>query len=199
MRWKLSAACVYVAWSAMAASAAAAPAPAAKPVTTQYAKGVPSVMLSAAHGALCKVNVNDPFPAVELPALGGEATKLEQLAGKRATVVCFWSPDRWMSRAALGDLAKDITKKDTAGGVAVIGIAVGQPADAVEAELKMTEAKFPQLLDADGKTLAEVGDDSLPRIYVLDAKRQIAWFDIEYSEATRRELRQTLDALAKAK
>ena len=36
----------------------------------------------------------------------------------------------------------------------------------------------------------------LPRIYVLDAQRRIAWFDIEYSEATRRELQQTLAALA---
>jgi hypothetical protein len=36
----------------------------------------------------------------------------------------------------------------------------------------------------------------MPRVYVIDGNHRIAWFDIEFSEATRRELRQTLATLA---
>jgi len=80
--------------------------------------------------------------------------------------------------------------------VAVIGIAVNTPADEAEQAAAAAGAKFPQLIDADGAAFAQIGENALPRVYVLDAQRRIAWFDIEYSESTRRELQQTLTALA---
>lgn len=175
--------------------AAIAPANAQQPKPAA-AKGVPPVLLSAAHQALCKVGVGDQFPAIELPKLDGGQGSLQQLAGKKATVVCFWSPDRWMSRAALKDLSA-IAKSEAAAGVAVVGVAVGQAADAAGAEMKKAGATFTQFIDADSAALAQVGPNSLPRIYVLDPQGKIVWFDIEYSEATRRELRQTLAALSK--
>jgi peroxiredoxin len=158
------------------------------------AKGIPPVLLSAGHQALCKVGVGDQFPTVELPKLDGGQASLSQLADKKPTVVLLWSADRWMSRAALKDLAA-LAKSDAAQGVAVIGVAVGQSADAAQEQLKQAGAEFPQLVDAEGATLAQVGPNSLPRIYVLDPSGKIVWFDIEFSEATRRELRQTLAAL----
>jgi peroxiredoxin len=161
------------------------------------AQGAPPVLMTKGHHALCKVGVGDQFPATELPKLGGGQGSLQQLAGKKATVVCFWSPDRWMARAALKDLAA--LAKRQAAGVAVVGVAVGQTADAAQAELQKAGADFTQLLDADGVALAQVGPNSLPRIYVLDAGGKIVWFDIEYSEATRRELRQTLAALTNSR
>jgi len=54
---------------------------------------------------------------------------------------------------------------------------------------------FAQLLDTSGSALAQVGSVALPRLYVLDPAGQIVWFDIEYSESTRRELSQTLGVL----
>lgn len=157
-------------------------------------KGIPPVLLTAGHQALCKVGVGDQFPAIELPKLAGGEASLQQLAGKQGTVVCIWRPDRWMSRAALKDLA-GLAKSDVAEGFTFVGIAVGQSADAAQAELQKAGAEFTQLLDAEAATLAQVGPDSLPRLYVLDAQGKIVWFDIEFSEATRRELRQTLAAL----
>jgi hypothetical protein len=167
---------------------------AAKPVVESYADGVPPVLLSAGHAALCKVMVGDAFPAIELPTLdGGSAQQLSSLAGRRATVVVFWSGDRWMSESALRDLAAIELNE----GVAVVGIATKIAQDAAGNLLAKTGAKFPQLFDADGQALAAVGQDALPRVYVLDGEGRIAWFDLEYSEATRRELAQTLAALSR--
>lgn len=161
--------------------------------------GVPPVLLSDGHAKLCKVDVGDSFPAISLPQASGGSASLDEIAGKRATVVLFWTPDRWMSRAALGDLAKDISAEQLAAGVALVGVAVGQDGGAVQAEIDKAGAKFTQWLDADGKAFAQVGSVALPRLYVLDAERRIVWFDVEYSEATRRELRQALAALRAAR
>jgi peroxiredoxin len=164
---------------------------AAKPVVSDGAAGVPPVLLSSGHAKLCKVNVGEIIPTIELPQATGGAATLDSLAGARATVVLFWANDRWMSAMALQDLAR-IAVPD---GVAIVGIAVNVSADAAQTRLAAAGARFPQLIDAEGTAFAQVGELALPRIYVLDAQRQIAWFDIEYSEATYRELQQTLATL----
>jgi ABC-type amino acid transport substrate-binding protein len=132
-----------------------------------------------------------------LPDLDGKSTAVRSLAGRCGTVILLWAPDRWMARAALHDLTRDFTQLAADGAFGVVGVAVGQPVGAVRAVLAETGAAFPQLLDPDGQAFALVGDAHLPRIYVLDAQGRIVWFDIEYSEATRRELRQTLSALVR--
>jgi|GEM_PF-4035134 len=162
------------------------------------ASRIPPVLLSAGHRKLCRIFVGDHLPPIELPRLGGDVTELASLQGKRATVVLFWHPDRWMARGALGDLS--VLARQWAGKrVALVGIACGQPAGAVQAQLTATGALFPQLLDTDGHAFSLVSQDAgptpLPWIYVLDKKGKIVWFDIEYSEATRRELRQTIAVL----
>lgn len=163
-----------------------------KPVVSEYAPGVPQVLLSSGHSELCKVGVGEVLPTMELAKIGGGKASLESLAGAKATVLLFWTADRWMSETALRELTKLAANKD----VSLVGIAVGVPADAAGKMLAKTGAKFTQLLDADGGALAQLGKDGLPRIYVLDGQRRIAWFDIEFSESTRRELGQTLAALA---
>lgn len=169
---------------------------AAKPIVEDYAGNVPPVLLSAAHRKLCKVVAGDSMPAIELPKLGGGNANLESLAGSKATVVLLWTSDHWMSETALADLARDVAGRFPSDAVAIVGIAVKFPPDEAQKSIAAAGAKFPQLVDAEGKALAQVGEGSMPRIYVLDGQRRIAWFDIEYSEATRRELRQTLTALA---
>jgi peroxiredoxin len=176
------------------ADAASAPVvrEAAKPVVEESAGGVPSVVLSAGHTKLCKVAVGDAIPTLELPRQDGAATSLDSLAGAKATVVVIWSPDRWMAASALEEAARIAAVE----GVAVVGVAVGVQPDAV-ASFSPATGQFPQLIDSQGATLAAVGEGALPRVYVLDAQRRIAWFDIEFSEATRRELQQAVAALAK--
>jgi peroxiredoxin len=163
---------------------------AAKPVIGEYGADVPPVLLSSGHAKLCKVKVGDEFPAIQLPAVSGDSAELAY--GPKATVVVFWTTDRWMSGTALRDLAAM-----SANGASIVGVAVGAKADAASNMIAEAGAKFTQLLDADGAAFAQVGQGALPRVYVLDAQHHIAWFDIEYSEATRRELHQAITALTK--
>jgi hypothetical protein len=139
--------------------------------------------------------VGDVLPTIELQTLDGGAANLESLAGSKATVILFWTTDSWMSQTALGDLQREIAGRGPASGVGVVGIAVRAAGDAAQQALAAAGAQFPQLVDAQGSAFAKIGDDALPRVYVLDAQRRIAWFDIEYSESTRRELHETLAAL----
>ena len=163
---------------------------AAKPIIGEYGADVPPVLLSSGHAKLCKVKIGDEFPTINLPALGSGAAEL--VYGPKATVVVFWTTDRWMSGTALRDLAAI-----SADGVSVVGIAVGSDKAGASKLAADAGAKFTQLSDSNGAAVGQLGEGSLPRVYVLDAQHHIAWFDIEYSEATRRELQQTLAALTK--
>jgi peroxiredoxin len=169
---------------------------AAKPVTEEYSANVPPVMLAAEHAELCKVNVGDAFPAFELQKIGGGTTALAELRGPKATVVLFWRPDRWMAESALADLSAEATS--FAGkGAGFVAIAEG-PADGKADDLiKTSGGGLMHLTDADGSAFAQVGEAWLPQVFILDSAGKVAWFDIEYSEATRRELRQTLAELTK--
>jgi peroxiredoxin len=156
---------------------------------------IPEVFLSTLHAKWCISKVGDSFPATELPSLGGASARLSALYGKQATVVLFWTNDRWMSRMALEDLVHGVANDYEPQQVAVVGIAVGQSTGAARKQLSEPNAEFPQLLDGDGSALDEVGSVALPRLYVLDPAGKIVWFDIEYSESTRRELERTLVVL----
>lgn len=169
---------------------------AAKPVTETYSANVPPVMLASDHAQLCKVNVGDAFPAIALPKIGGGDAKVADLAGKKATVVLFWAPDRWMAEGALVDLGIEAAAF-SGKGAGFVGIVEGPANDKTDGLIKSAGTGLTQLADADGAALAQVGELALPRIYVLDSQGKVAWFDIEYSEATRRELRQTLAELTK--
>ncbi len=153
--------------------------------------GIPEVFLTSEHSAMCRVRVGDQLPAISLPKQGGGQAELASLQGKKATVVLFWHEDPWMSETALQDIGNDVTASDD---VSVIGIAV-KPSTDVDAKRKEVEATFPQLLDGDGKVFNQVGMTKMPRVYVLDGSGKIVWFDIEYSESTHRELKQTLAML----
>ena len=102
-----------------------------------------------------------------------------------------------MTRAVLSDLAKDVPRLFGNKPVAVVGIAVGHTPATANQVLGETGATFPHFLDAEAEAIKKVTDAVLPHIYVLDAAGKVAWFDIEYSESTRRELRQTLEALVR--
>jgi peroxiredoxin len=156
---------------------------------------MPTVLLSEGHQALCRVKVGDTMPPMELEQLGGDRRRLAELAGKKATVVVFWKSDRRMSHDQLADLGPDVIEPFGGEGVAVVGIAVGESPENVQAALERAGAEFPTLLDADGKAFAQVGSEKLPRTYLLDPQGKILWFDIEYSLSTRRELHQALRAL----
>jgi peroxiredoxin len=157
---------------------------------------MPKVVLSKSHEALCKVKVGDVLPAIELPVVGSnDKKKLAEFYGKAATVVVFWKGDRRMTRELLADLGPDVLELFGKQGVAVVGVAVNETAASAKAALDKAGAKFVNWLDADGKAFARVGSVRLPRVYLIDPTGNILWFDIEYSQTTRRELHQALRAV----
>jgi len=166
-----------------------------KEATDAVPAEMPGVWLSTEHSSLCRVRVGDKFPDITLPKVSGEETEVSDFLGKQATVVLFWQPDRWMAKTALSDLARDVVAKYDSDQVSVLGIAINQAAEDVEQRIEESKADFLQLLDADGKAFNKLGMVALPRVYVLNSTGTIMWFDIEYSESTRRELGDAISVL----
>ena len=152
------------------------------------AVGIPKVGLSAEHKQLCKVGVADALPTL---TTDGKAVPFVSPPQRVATVLAFVGHDGWMSRQLLKDLGPDVTKKFGGKGVEVIATFVSrQPPK---------NLKFKTQTDPQGKRFALLGSGGLPRVYILDSKGKIVWFDIEYSATTRREIRQTLQVLTGGK
>lgn len=161
---------------------------------------MPKVLLTNRDQKLCKVKVGELLPAFELPKLGGsETVKLGSVLGKRGTVVVFWKSDRRAARAELADLGPEVVEPFGKNGVSVVGVAVQETADSATQTLAKADAKFTNVIDADGKTFSQVGSECLPRTYVLDSSGKIVWFDIAYSLATRRDLNNALRVLTETK
>jgi peroxiredoxin len=157
---------------------------------------IPTVALSKAHQALCRVKAGDVMPEITAPQVGGGSpAKLSSFYGEKATVVVFWKGDRRMAREQLADMGPEVIEPFGKAGLSVVGIAVEMMEADAQAALKAAGADFTNWLDTDGKAFALVGSEKLPRTYLLDPNGKILWFDIEYSLGTRRELNQALRAV----
>lgn len=156
---------------------------------------VPPVQMTEQHRKLVHVKEGEPFPNLKLPRVADEPIEFNKLRGKAATVVVIWSDDHWMTQAALTDLAKDVPRLFGKKPVSMVGIAVNQTSEAAQATLAKHQVQFPHLVDADGEAVKQVTEAALPNIFAVGPDGKVAWFDIEYSEASRRELRQTIEAL----
>jgi len=149
---------------------------------------MPKVLLNAQLQAASLVKVDDPMPEGELPDLEGKKHSIGSLLGEKLTVVLFWASENPYSAPALADLQPDVLAPYGKKGVRVIGISHKDSAEDARKAAQEAEAQYPILLDADGSYFAKVAKEKLPRIYVLDAKGRILWFDVEYSKSTRRDL-----------
>lgn len=153
---------------------------------------IPKVTMAEGDLATCLVRVGDAMPDAELPDLAGKKVSLRSLAGKKLTVVVFWTGKNMYALQQLQDLEVDVAKPYADKGVALIGIDEGEDAKAAKDNLETAGATFPNLLDPEGAFLAKVAKGRLPRTYLLDAEGKILWFDIEYSRSTRRDLQQAI-------
>jgi hypothetical protein len=168
----------------------------AKPIVESPPSLSPPVLLSTGQAALCQVGVGEPLPPMAPAQLDGKSADFTSMRGERATVILFWNQDRWMAETALGDLEHDVARVYPTDKVTVVGVATGESPQVVRKLVAQSGASFPQLLDPKGAAFAAVGKHALPRVYVLDGADKIVWFDIEYSQATHRELLATITALA---
>jgi len=162
---------------------------------------IPAVYLTEQHEKVCKVNVGDSLPAMQLTDLAGESVEdIRPLLGKKATVVIFWT-DAVVQLEHVQDIRGDVADSFAAAGVRIVAIHVGGAADVVrQSTADLADPALSVLLDSSGAALARVvsGESpSMPRTYVLDAEGKIRWFDIEVSRAARRDLARTLRFLTR--
>ena len=151
---------------------------------------VPAVFLSAEHQEGCKVKVGEGMPEVILRTAAGRATKFEQYQGQKGTVVALHGQSGWMTDTLLSDLGPEIAEPFGGEGILVITVSTGVTA-------KVPDGITPLRMN---KSEAEsaFGKGRMPRVFVLDAEGKVAWFDIEYSQSTRRELKSAIRSLVQA-
>lgn len=165
---------------------------------------VPEVLLSAQHDRMVEAGVGDAFPEMTLPAASAPAGEPQPVAGRfgtQATVVGVFHRESAMAKTMLRDLQLDIAERYPAADgadppVATFAIATGMPAEQALEQPNRVKFDQPVLMDEDGSALTKLGKGRTPRVYVLDGDGQIVWLDIEYSLATRREMKQTVTELA---
>lgn len=162
---------------------------------------VPEVKFSEALQATCKIKVGDPLPEGKLSTADGQTVSITDLRGEAATVVFFWTAgetdtSKKIASSALADIQADAVA--AYGGSAVKAVAINEKDSAQKIAEVLAQAKidFPVLVDPDGTYFAKVATEQLPRIYVLDRGGKIVWFDLKYSETTRRMLKEVLQVIA---
>jgi peroxiredoxin len=162
---------------------------------------IPEVKLSEALSATCKIGVGDPLPEATLPAADGKNVSIRDVRGEAATVVLFWTAgetdtSKKIAASILADIQADAVS--AYGARKVNAVAINQRDSAETAAEIFAQAKvgFPMLMDPGGNYFAQVATERLPRIYVLDHDGKIAWFDVDYSETTRRILKDVLRVIA---
>lgn len=158
-------------------------------------KEIPKVRMPTQLLETCLVKDGDLMPEGQLPDLDGQPHTLQSVLGSRLTVVLFWESTNPYAVQALRRLVGDVVEPYAEKGVRVIGINRGQPADTVRKTLEDQQARYLNLLDADGAYFAKVATGQLPRVYLLDHAGRILWFDVEYSDTTRRSLREGIEAV----
>ncbi len=160
--------------------------------------GYPIVVLSDEHQQQVKVGVGEALPELSLAAAGTEQAKpLAERYGTAGTVVVWFGELDRQAKTLLRDLTPDVIDAYGKRNLKVVVIAVGNEPDAKAIEELGYTGEV--LVDGAGEAFATIGRESLPRVYLLDAKGQIVWFDIEYSQSTRRELARSLKQLLPAK
>jgi peroxiredoxin len=159
---------------------------------------IPKVAMTAELLATCLVRVGDVMPDAKLPDLADKPLSLSELRGRKLTVVCLWrsgetDAGRLKAHEVLADL-QDLYDAEQEKGLRVVGINEGDPPEAVRKLVAETKVTFPNLCDADRAFFNKVATERFLRVYLLDAKGEILWFDVEFSPTTRRNLTTAIQA-----
>lgn len=159
--------------------------------------GFPPVLLSDEHREQIVIDVGQPLPDLELPLVGtDQLVPLPGAYGESGSVIVWIAALDRQAKALVRDLTPDVIDRYAKRNIGLVVVAVGKRVDLKAIRELGYEGSVYH--DADGTSFKAIGSISLPRVYVLDQQGQIAWFDIEYSQTTRRELSRSLRLLAPA-
>lgn len=163
-----------------------------------FTQDVPEVVLSETLAATCLVKVGDTFPTGILNDLAGTPINLSDLIGVenyKYTIIFFWNSSSSSSLQELEDMDQEMLIQYGPHGLMIIGINEKDSPEMAQEKLDDAGADLPILMDPDGEFFDKVATEIIARTYLLDAEGTILWFDIEYSEATRRTLRHAIESL----
>lgn len=149
---------------------------------------LPSVVLSEGHKKTCLKRIGDQFDAVVLPDVNGRAVNLNDELSDRLTVVVFWSQNSVAGYEQFRRIPVDILADFAPHRVKVIAVNVGGTVAETKRVTGSAANKILSLSDENSELFSTLTDALAPRTYVLDSEGHIVWFDIEYSESTRRSL-----------
>lgn len=163
---------------------------------------LPEVVMAASDRSACKVFVGDRFPAFELNDLSGQAHSAQGSLGGKGTVVVFFqlgddAVSRLRAENLLLDIQSDVASKYPAEEIAVLAIHVGETTPQLSDVLKQAEITFPILVDANNVVLPQLTAKKPPCLYLLDGEGKVAWMDIEYGPAVRKQLSRAVQVLAR--
>jgi hypothetical protein len=134
-----------------------------------------------------------------LADINGDKQDLAKRLGERGTILLFWSPDSRASVEEFRELAIKVASPLHVAGIRVVSVCKRATAEMAKGIAGQAGASFTVLLDEDGAALSHVATSMLPRTYLLDQSGKILWFDIEYSHAMWRDLREALRAIVTQK
>jgi peroxiredoxin len=151
----------------------------------------PVLAFTQDHRESCLVFLGDSIPAGTLPDAGGKEHALLASLGKKLTVVVLWNADNPYAFDQFQEMQTELVPLCDQG-VQVVAIHVGASPPDYAQLCTDSGAGALCLLDADQKYFAQLARRKLPRTYVLNAEGKILWLDLEYSRATRYDLRNAL-------
>lgn len=152
----------------------------------------PKVALSHAHKATCLKFVNDKIDDVTVTDITGSDHKLLEMLSDRLTVLIFWKEESISGLEQFRRIPVDVLGTFASHRVKVIAANVGGEVASTKKITGDGADKIVSLVDSEAKLFGQVAKSHVPRTYVLDKDGKILWFDLEYSQSTRRSLTNAL-------
>lgn len=149
---------------------------------------LPQVWLSEQHKQLCRKRVGDQLDPIALPDVEGKQVQLLDQLSDQWTVLVFWSERSVGGYEQFRRIPVDVLAKFAPYRVKVVAVNVGGTVAETKRLTNDAANKILSLADTESKLFDQVAEGYLPRTYVLDREGRIVWFDLEYSESTRRSL-----------
>lgn len=152
----------------------------------------PRVIMSHRHRATCVKQVGDVIDNATVTDITGSEHKIGELLSDRLTVMLFWNRKSFAGFEQFRRIPVDVLATFAAQRVKVIAVNVGDGAARTKNLTGDAADKIVSLVDNDSKLFHQFATSRIPRTYVLDSTGKILWFDLEYSQSTRRELSNAL-------
>lgn len=152
----------------------------------------PEVLLSSKHQETCRKRIGEQIDDVAVTDIAGKEYQLKSLLSDRLTVLILWNDRSFAGTEQFLRIPVDILAEFASQRVKVIAANVGGDLETTKRLTGDGADKIVSLVDSDSALFKQFATSHLPRTYVLDKDGKILWFDLEYSQSTRRELANAL-------